>query len=89
MSIASSCLGYALTAARHLRVQPPLLALSVMVGAAACYSLVPAYGLKGAVWAYGTAALVQLAGSALLVRRALGKIGSETSMKPTHRVRIS
>ena len=85
VSIASSCLGYALTAARHLCVQPPLLALSVMVGAAACYSLVPTYGLKGAVWAYGTAALVQLAGSALLVRRALGKIGSETSMKPTHR----
>lgn len=75
-----SVLGYAMTAARYLRVQPPLFAAVGLVTALASAALIPRRGLPGAALALVLAALFQLAGSAGVVAHALrGGRGEEGS----------
>lgn len=60
VAYAASCLGYALTATRRFRVQLPLFTGTTLVCAAACYWLVPLYGVTGAAWAWGASQIVEL-----------------------------
>lgn len=63
----SSLLGYALTAARFLRVQVGLFLVVALATFLACYLLVPPFGLLGAALALNVAAGVQLVGSLFLL----------------------
>ncbi len=69
VAYASSFLGYALTAARLLKIQLPLFTSTAVACAALCVWLVPQYGLSGAVWAWGLALALELlvSGGALAV----------------------
>jgi O-antigen/teichoic acid export membrane protein len=55
-----------MTAARYFRAQAPLYAASTLVCAAACYWLIPRYGLLGAAWATGAATSSLLLGAAAM-----------------------
>jgi O-antigen/teichoic acid export membrane protein len=69
----ATLLGYVLTAARVIAVQPVLLAAALGVIVASCQLLVPARGAAGAAWALVAGALVQaLASAAALSRFRLG-----------------
>lgn len=57
----TSCLGYGMTAMRYFRVQPVIFSLVGGISALACYLLIPAHGLLGAVWAFNVSLVVQLA----------------------------
>ena len=65
LSSMASFLGYGMTATRSFRIQPLLFATSAAVGYLLCYLWIPAYGLRGAVYAYG-ASLLMYAGGALI-----------------------
>jgi len=71
LQFCGSFLGYGMTAAHRYRVQLPLFVLVTAVCAGASWALIPAYGLRGAVWALILSAFVQLAGSALVLWQAL------------------
>ncbi len=71
LSFPASLLAVAATAARSFRAQLPVFAAVLVTGAAACYLMVPAWGLIGAAAATALMALVQLAGCAWLVRSAV------------------
>lgn len=68
----ASVLGYAMTAARQFRQQVPLFIGVLAVLAAACFLLVPPFGLRGVAWAWTVASAVQLVASAACVRVAGG-----------------
>jgi len=59
----ASALGYAMTAARQMRVQVPVLLGVCITVAAASYVLVPQHGILGAAWALGAGFLFQVLGS--------------------------
>jgi O-antigen/teichoic acid export membrane protein len=59
----ASALGYALTAARQIRVQVPILLIACLTVAAVSYALVPKHGILGAAWAVGAGLAVQVLGS--------------------------
>jgi O-antigen/teichoic acid export membrane protein len=65
----ATLLGYALTAARVITVQPLLLSASLAVATAGCAVLVPAYGAEGAAWALVLGSLVQAIWSAIALKR--------------------
>ncbi len=58
----ASILGYGLIAARLIKIQPVVLAASLIVGTVCCYAWIPTLGIKGAAWGYGAAFLTQLTG---------------------------
>lgn len=64
----ATLLGYALTAARVIAVQPVMLSATLAVVTAGCAALVPTHGAAGAAWALVLAALVQAAWSAAALR---------------------
>jgi O-antigen/teichoic acid export membrane protein len=72
----ATVLGYAMTAARVLRPQPVILAVSCLATAAACVALVPTHGNAGAAVATCVGALVQLAGNARSARAAVRRLGA-------------
>jgi O-antigen/teichoic acid export membrane protein len=57
----ASVLGYAMTAARLIRIQSIQLACTTITGAICCALLIPPHGLNGAAWAIGLALLMQVA----------------------------
>jgi O-antigen/teichoic acid export membrane protein len=59
----ASALGYALTAARQIQVQVPMLLVACLTVAGASYALVPGHGILGAAWAVGAGFSVQVLGS--------------------------
>jgi O-antigen/teichoic acid export membrane protein len=59
----ASALGYALIAARQMRVQVPMFLGVCFTVAAASYVLVPRHGILGAAWALGAGFSVQVLGS--------------------------
>lgn len=63
----ASCLGYAMTAARHFSIQLPLFVLVAAASLGASFWLIPTYGLMGAALAMLAAVLVQVVGSAAVV----------------------
>jgi len=71
----SSFLGYGMTAARYFRVQMPLFALIVLILTAACFVLIPPYGLLGAAMALVVAAVAQLLGSLAILAAVFRKCG--------------
>lgn len=64
-------LAVAATAARSFRAQLPVFFTVLVVGAVACYFLVPLWGMVGAAVATAFMALVQTAGCALIVKSAV------------------
>jgi len=71
LGLASSALGYSLTATGSFRAQAPLAVAVLVTTVAACWLLVPGFGLLGAVAAVAIASLAQLAGHVLLLRAEL------------------
>jgi O-antigen/teichoic acid export membrane protein len=77
--------GYGITAARYFKVQIPLFAGVAGATAAACWWLVPAYGMLGAALSLLVAAVAQLAGTAIILAHAVrapasrpcGRLGPE------------
>ncbi len=65
----ATVLGYALTAARVIAVQPAILSASLAVASGGCAVLVPRYGATGAAWSIVAASLVQAAWSAVELNR--------------------
>lgn len=77
LSYVASFLGYAMTAARQLKLQAPLFAAVTASTTLASWLLVPRYGLVGAALALSIAALVQIIGSLAILGRALGATVAE------------
>ena len=71
LGFAVSVLGYGMTAARYFRAQVPVFAATLLATAAACFVLVPRYGLTGAAMAMAIATVVQGIGSGAVVAHAL------------------
>lgn len=65
----ATLLGYALTAARVIAVQPVLLSAALLVTGIACALLVPRMGALGACWALVLASFVQAVWSAVALNR--------------------
>ena len=63
--------GYGVTAARYFKAQIPLFAAVVAATAAACWWLVPRYGMLGAALSLLIAALTQLVGAGLILAHAV------------------
>jgi O-antigen/teichoic acid export membrane protein len=59
----ASALGYALTAARRIHVQVPMLLVACLAVAGASFALIPRHGILGAAWAVGAGFTVQALGS--------------------------
>jgi O-antigen/teichoic acid export membrane protein len=74
----ASFVGYAMTAARHFRIQLPLFALVASTTALACLWLVPTHGLLGAAIALVIGSAIQAGGSSVVVAHALRKLGRNT-----------
>jgi O-antigen/teichoic acid export membrane protein len=73
MALLASLLGYCLTAARVITIQPILLTVTLTVLATCCTALVPRYGGEGAAWALLAATSVHALVSWLVLRRAVWK----------------
>lgn len=65
----ATVVGYALTAARVIGVQPVLLSATLAVAFACCAVLVPSHGAAGAAWALVAASVVQAVWSAVALSR--------------------
>lgn len=65
----ATLLGYILTAARVIAVQPILLAATLVVAVAGCAALAPTRGAMGAAWALVPASVVQAIWSAVALSR--------------------
>jgi O-antigen/teichoic acid export membrane protein len=63
LAYVASALGYALTAARQIHVQVPMLLVACLAVAGASFALVPRHGILGAAWAVGAGFAVQVVGS--------------------------
>jgi O-antigen/teichoic acid export membrane protein len=59
----ASALGYAMTSARLIHVQVPMLLAACLAVAGASFVLVPRFGILGAAWAVGAGFSVQVLGS--------------------------
>jgi O-antigen/teichoic acid export membrane protein len=73
MTLIASLLGYSLTTARVIAIQPLMLTATLTVLAACCFAMVPRWGGEGAAWALLAATTVHALGSWLLLRRAVWK----------------
>jgi O-antigen/teichoic acid export membrane protein len=73
MTLVASLLGYALTSARVIVIQPVLLTLTLSVLLACCLAIVPRWGGEGAAWALLAATSVHALGSWVMLRGALWK----------------
>lgn len=73
MALVASLLGYSLTAARVITIQPLLLTVTLTVLAMCCSVLVPRHGGDGAAWALLAATSVHALVSWLVLRRAVWK----------------
>lgn len=71
MTYVGTLLGYALTAARRLKVQPVLSAAVVVTTAAVCAVAVPDRGVSGAAWGLVAGSAVYLCGSVWVAARTL------------------
>ena len=71
LGLASSALGYSLTATGSFRAQAPLAVAVLGTTATTCWLLIPRFGLLGAVAAVAIASLAQLVGHVLLIRAEL------------------
>jgi O-antigen/teichoic acid export membrane protein len=69
-ALIASLLGYSLTAARVIAVQPLLLTVTLTVLAACCFAVVPRWGTNGAAWALLAATSAHALASWLALRRA-------------------
>jgi O-antigen/teichoic acid export membrane protein len=69
-ALIASLLGYSLTAARVIAVQPLLLTVTLTVLAACCFAVVPRWGANGAAWALLAATSAHALASWLALRRA-------------------
>jgi Na+-driven multidrug efflux pump len=69
MVLVTSFLGYALTSARVITVQPVLLTITLTVLVIGCVTLVPRYGGDGAAWALVAASSVYALVSWLALHR--------------------
>jgi O-antigen/teichoic acid export membrane protein len=65
----ATLVGYALTAARAIGVQPVLLSATLAVASACCAVLVPMLGAAGAAWALVVASVVQAVWSSVALSR--------------------
>ena len=74
MGYVSSILGYGMTAARHLRIQVPLNAVSTVIIMVSSLLLIPFYGLCGAALSICILFLLQLPLKALILHYALTKL---------------
>lgn len=73
MGVVASLLGYCLTSARVIAIQPLLLTVTLTVLAACCFAIVPRWGGDGAAWALLAATSVYALASWLALRRAVWK----------------
>ena len=73
MGVVASLLGYCLTSARVIAIQPLLLTVTLTVLAACCVAIVPRWGGDGAAWALLAATSVYALASWLALRRAVWK----------------
>lgn len=73
----ASFLGYAMTAARHFKIQAPLFGGVMVVTFVASALLIPPFGTTGAAAAMVIAVIVQLIGSAGIIGHALRQRGGE------------
>jgi O-antigen/teichoic acid export membrane protein len=71
MTLVASMLGYSLTAARVIAIQPFLLTLTLTVLTAGCFAIVPRWGESGAAWALLCATSVHALVSWVALRRAV------------------
>jgi O-antigen/teichoic acid export membrane protein len=74
--------GYGVTAARYFKAQIPLFAGVVAATAAACWWLVPKYGMLGAALSLLVAALTQLVGAGLILAHAVRSPARVVSLSP-------
>ena len=75
MTVVASMLGYSLTSARVITIQPSLLTVSLTVVAACCVAVVPRWGGDGAAWALFAATSVHALLSWAVLRRAVWRPG--------------
>ena len=73
-------LNWAVVAGRYLLVQIPLHLALLGVTTAACGLLVPAHGLRGAVWGIAVSTGCAVLGTGVLVAHALGRLASVQSL---------
>jgi O-antigen/teichoic acid export membrane protein len=73
MGMVASLLGYALTSARVIALQPLLLTVTLTVLTACCFAVVPRWGGNGAAWALLAATSVHALVSWVALRRAVWK----------------
>ncbi len=73
MTLVASLLGYSLTSARVIAIQPAVLAVTLTVVAAGCFAAVPRWGGDGAAWALFAATSVHALVSWFVLRRAVWK----------------
>jgi O-antigen/teichoic acid export membrane protein len=73
MTVVASMLGYSLTSARVITIQPVLLTVTLTVLVACCTAIVPRWGGEGAAWALLAATSAHALVSWLALRRAVWK----------------
>jgi O-antigen/teichoic acid export membrane protein len=83
MALLASLLGYALTAARVIAIQPLLLTVTVTVLTACCFAVVPRWGGDGAAWALLAATSVHALVSWLALRRAVWTPAKSSGLNDT------
>jgi len=69
----ASFLGYALTAARYLRIQAPIFAAVIAFMLVAGPFIIPAHGMVGAAWVFGGSFLIQIPLKSVVIVYALKK----------------
>ena len=70
--------GYAMTAARYLKMQLPLFILACGATLATAGVLIPSHGLHGAAFSLVVGTLVQIAGSMVVMRHAIIQLGKRS-----------
>jgi O-antigen/teichoic acid export membrane protein len=82
MALVSSMLGYSLTSARVITIQPVLLTATLGVLVACCFAVVPRWGADGAAWALVGATSVHALGSWIALRRSAWSVGHGIGLIP-------
>jgi O-antigen/teichoic acid export membrane protein len=72
----ASSLGVAMTAARYIKIQIPLITFVALSTALACWSLIPSVGLLGGAMALVIGASVRAVSIALIIWHVLGKLSN-------------
>jgi O-antigen/teichoic acid export membrane protein len=81
-SYVASLLGYSITACRRFREQIPLQVVCVMSTAAACWLLIPRFGLAGAALALNAGPVVQVVGELIILNSALRDAEPSAALAP-------